>query len=272
MTDVGSTKLKIVETASRYFSGNRYFMGGHPMTGSEGRGIENADTLLFENSVYILTPQQNIPDAITRNLGNLLESIGAKVLFIDPATHDKVAAGISHLPQILAVSLVNLISNYEQDSPLFLKLAAGGFRDMTRIASSPYDIWKDILNTNHEKLAEFIDEFITVLRTNQKHLNDDVLSKAFQEAAHHRLSIPRDTKGFLRPHYDLSIRVEDKPGVIAEISTALAAEHINIKDIEVLKVREGDSGTIRISLETPEDREQAQIILKKIGYSSTFRN
>ena len=272
VTDVGSTKLKIVEMASRYFTEKKYFLGGHPMTGSEGRGIENADTLLFENSVYVLTPQQNIPAAITRNFGNLLESIGAKVLFIDPAMHDKVAAGISHLPQMLAVSLVNLISKYDQDSHLFLKLAAGGFRDMTRIASSPYEIWKDILDTNHEKLSEFIDEFIAVLRNNQKHLTDEILSDAFREAAHHRLSIPRDTKGFLRPHYDLSIRVEDKPGVIAEIATALAAEQINIKDIEVLKVREGDSGTIRISLETPEAREQARRILKKIGYSSSFRN
>jgi len=272
VTDVGSTKLKISETASRYFSGNRYFLGGHPMTGSEGRGIENADALLFENSVYVLTPQQNIPDTITRNFGNLLESIGAKVLFIDPATHDKVAAGISHLPQILAVSLVNLIAKYEQDSHLFLKLAAGGFRDMTRIASSPYEIWKDILDTNNEKLSEFIDEFISVLQNNQKHLTDEVISESFRESARHRLSIPRDTKGFLRPHYDLSIRVEDKPGVIAEISTALASGNINIKDIEVLKVREGDSGTIRISLETPEAREQARTILKKIGYSSSFRN
>ncbi len=272
VTDVGSTKLKIVETASQYFSGEKYFLGGHPMTGSEGRGIENADTLLFENSVYVLTPQQHIPVFITQNFGNLLEAIGAKVLFIDPAMHDKVAAGISHLPQILAVSLVNLISKHEQDSHLFLKLAAGGFRDMTRIASSPYEIWKDILNTNQEKLSEFIDEFIAVLRDNQKHLTDEVLSDVFQEAARHRLSIPRDTKGFLRPHYDLSIRVEDKPGVIAEISTVLAKEKINIKDIEVLKVREGDSGTIRISLETPEDREQARTILKKIDYSSSFRN
>jgi prephenate dehydrogenase len=103
-------------------------------------------------------------------------------------------------------------------------------------------------------------------------LTDQILAEAFEDAAHHRLSIPRDTKGFLRPHYDLSIRVEDKPGVIAKISSALAEEQINIKDIEVLKVREGDSGTIRISLETPEDREQAQSILKKIGYSSSFRN
>ncbi len=272
VTDVGSTKLRIAETASRHFTGKKYFLGGHPMTGSEGRGIENADTLLFENSVYVLTPQQDIPASITRNFGNLLESIGAKVLFIDPATHDKVAAGISHLPQMLAVSLVNLISKYDRDSHLFLKLAAGGFRDMTRIASCPYEIWKDILDTNHEKLSEFIDEFIAVLRNNQKHLTDEILSEAFREAARHRLSIPRDTKGFLRPHYDLSIRVEDKPGVIAEIATALAADQINIKDIEVLKVREGDSGTIRISLETPEAREQARTILKKIGYSSSFRN
>lgn len=272
VTDVGSTKRTIVDCANQCFKGQKYFLGGHPMAGSEGRGIQHADALLFENSIYVLTPQQNIPVSITQHFGNLLESIGAKVLFINPITHDKVAAAISHLPQILAVTLVNLVAKYEKDSPFYLKLAAGGFRDMTRIASSPYDIWKDILDTNHNEISKFIDEFIVTLRHNQKHLTDEDLAGSFQDAALHRLSIPRDTKGFLRPHYDLSIRVEDKPGVIAEISTALAKNNINIKDIEVLKVREGDSGTIRISLETPEDRQQAQLILKKIGYDSRLRN
>jgi prephenate dehydrogenase len=272
VTDVGSTKKKIVDCAGQHFKGQKYFLGGHPMAGSEGRGIQHADALLFENSIYVLTPQQNIPVPITQHLGNLLESIGAKVLFINPITHDKVAAAISHLPQILAVTLVNLVAKHDKDTPFYLKLAAGGFRDMTRIASSPYEIWKDILDTNHKEISKFIDAFIVTLRDNQKRLSDEKLAIAFEDAARYRLSIPRDTKGFLRPHYDLSIRVEDKPGVIAEISMALANKKINIKDIEVLKVREGDSGTIRISLETPGDREQAQMILKKIGYFSRIRN
>lgn len=272
VTDAGSTKRKIVEEANRYFHQDRYFLGGHPMAGSEGRGIQCADALLFENAIYVLTPHQKLPDSLTEAFGNLIENIGAKVLFLDPAIHDKVAAAISHLPQILAVTLVNLVAKHENGSHLFLKLAAGGFRDITRIASSPYDIWKDILQTNHEEISNFIDKFIDTLRFNQKHLTKSELAEKFQSAALHRLSIPRDTKGFLKPHFDLTIRVEDKPGVIAAIATALANENINIKDIEVLKVREGDAGTIRLSLETPEERVQAQKTLKQIGYSSRFRN
>ncbi len=274
VTDVGSTKLAIVEKAAHYFNKNKYFLGGHPMAGNEGRGVEWADALLFENAVYVLTPSQKIPDSITNDFVHLIEQIGAKVLFLDPSVHDEVAAAVSHLPQLLAVTLVNVIaqSQHEKDNSLFLNLAAGGFRDMTRIASSPYDIWKDIFQTNQNNILLYIDLFIENLREMKKRLVQESLSEPFQHAAHHRLSIPCDTKGFLRPHFDLSVGVEDKPGTIAIISTALAQNKINIKDIEVLKIREGEAGTLRLSFETEETRQQAQEILKQMGFTSRPRD
>ncbi|MCJ7812373.1 prephenate dehydrogenase/arogenate dehydrogenase family protein [bacterium] len=274
VTDVGSTKFKIVKEAKHYFIKNKYFLGGHPMAGNEGRGVEWADALLFENAVYVLTPSQKIPDSITNDFVNLIEQIGAKVLFLSPSIHDKVAAAVSHLPQLLAVTLVNVIaqSQHGKDNSLFLKLAAGGFRDMTRIASSPYDIWEDIIQTNQKNILQYIDLFIENLKTIKKKLAQESLSEVFQNAAHHRLSIPRDTKGFLRPHFDLSVGVEDKPGTIAVISTALARNKINIKDIEVLKIREGEAGTLRLSFETEETRQRAQEILKQTGFTSRPRD
>lgn len=127
------------------------------MTGGEGRGVQRSDALLFENAIYVLTPSQKLPVSLTQAFGNLIEQIGAKVLFLSPTMHDKIAAAVSHLPQIVAVTLMNLVAEYQNEPSLLLKLAAGGFRDMTRIASSPYEIWKDIILTN---------------RSDRSHLND----------------------------------------------------------------------------------------------------
>ncbi len=271
VTDAGSTKRIITETARGCFGNDRYFIGGHPMAGSENRGIQAADALLFQNAVYVLTPLENTPERLLKGLAALVEEIGAKAVVMPPDLHDRIAAAVSHVPQLLAVALVNLISR-EGKSPLHLKLAAGGFRDMTRIASSPYDIWDDIIRTNKTGIAATIDELLKDLNDLKSSLGSDKLREAFSHANTQRLSIPRDTKGFIRPHFDLLVRVEDKPGIIAGISNSLAGAEINIKDIEVLKVREGDSGTIRLSFETPDIRSEAQHILKLAGFESRSLN
>lgn len=272
VTDVGSTKKLIVETAAQHFNRDRFYLGGHPMAGNEGRGIGWADALLFENAVYVLTPTSETPDELVHSFSALVETIGAKVLVLEPATHDKIAAAISHLPQMVAVTLMNLVGARQVENPFYLQLAAGGFRDMTRIASSPYVIWEDIIHTNRDQIIYFLDAFIESLKTTREKILNDGLADEFETAIANRLSIPRDTKGFLRSHYDLSVEVEDKPGVFASIANALAKANINIKDIEVLKVREGDSGTFRLSFESESSRTQAQDILKQIGFTSRARN
>jgi len=272
VTDVGSTKKEIVDNAGSCFPEGVYFLGGHPMAGNEGRGVKWADALLFENAVYVLTPSRPIPVSMTRDFGDLIEKIGAKVIFMGPGLHDRVAAMVSHLPQILAVALMNFVTQDPGDAELFLKLAAGGFRDMTRIASSPFDIWHDIISTNQDQISRHIDGFISVLGEVQTMLGKEELGNLFQKAARNRLSIPRDTKGFLKAHFDLSVRVEDRPGVIAAMTGVLADRDINIKDIEVLKVREGDAGTIRLSFETEKDRSEAGKLLDQIGFSSRYRD
>lgn len=267
VTDVGSTKRLIVETAARYFPGDRYFLGAHPMAGTEHRGIGSADPFLFENAVYVLTPTAETPENLVTAFRQIAEAIGARVVVMDPKQHDRVAAAVSHLPQLTAVSLMNLVSRQENPE-LFLQLAAGGFRDMTRIASSPYHIWKDILNTNREKIIHFIDKMIDALRQTRENLSSGSLEKEFEHAAGKRATIPLNTKGFMHPHFDLGLNVEDKPGVIATIAVTLAEENINIKDIEVLKVREGEFGSLRISLETPEARQRASQLLEEKGIST----
>lgn len=266
VTDVGSSKRRIVERAQQLFGHRPCFVGGHPMAGSERQGLRAADALMFENAVWVLTPAPKTPARAVRTLGELLERVGAKVLIISPALHDRVAAAVSHLPQLLAVALMNMVARHQADTPHLLKLAAGGFRDMTRIASSSYRMWRDVLATNAEEIIAFVDEYIAELQRLRARLLAGDLAAEFDHAARSRLSIPRDTKGFFKPHFDLIVQVEDRPGVIAAMAGALAAERINIKDIEVLKVREGDAGSIRLAFASEACRQRAQLLIGALGY------
>lgn len=270
--DVGSTKSFIVSEAAKYFGKRNFFLGTHPMAGAERRGIESADPFLFENAIWVLTPGQLVPEAITRKVGMLFEAMGAKILMLTPEMHDDIAAGVSHLPQFAAVTMVNLIGKHNQENANFLKLAAGGFRDMTRIASSPFSVWKDICRTNRDQIVKFLEEYMNELKLVRNHLLDQDLESYFDRAATTRLAIPKDSKGFLRPLYDVSISVEDIPGVIAKFSNLLAKGNINIKDIEVLKVREGEGGSIRLAFETERERQEAVKLIREAGFSCYARD
>lgn len=275
VTDVGSTKAKIVEYARTLFTHGSYFLGGHPMAGSERRSFRAADPFLFENCYFVLTPQTTPGEYVTA-YSAMLEKIGAKVLLLEAVVHDRIAAGVSHLPQILAVTLVNLMGNFQQQNPYYLKMAAGGFRDMTRIASSPFSIWEDICRSNQENITDLIDSFIAELEKMKSFFQFDnqsnsALQTAFETAARTRLSIPHDTKGFLKPLYDLTVSVRDEPGVIARISTACASQGINIRDIEVLKVRLWEGGTIRLAFESESDRLRAKQLLEESKFECLIK-
>jgi prephenate dehydrogenase len=271
ISDVGSTKRKIVETANIYLPAHCHFIGGHPMAGSEFRGLDAADAFLFENTTYVLTPNRPTQEAIRRAFGELLEFIGAKVLLLSAQLHDEIAAAVSHLPQVTSVGLMNLVNDRQNESSYFLKMAAGGFRDMTRVSSSPYGIWEDIIETNNDMIAKFLNDYIRELEHLKHLLLENNLGKYFERAARARLSIPKDTKGFLKPHYDVSVSVEDKPGMIAGITRILSKEQINIKDIEVLKIRENEGGTIRLAFASENDRERAIGFLIQNGYECRKR-
>jgi prephenate dehydrogenase len=275
ITDVGSTKKEIVSTARALFQHGAIFLGGHPMAGSAQKGFMAADPFLFENCYYVLTPTAEVPDMVVAAFSMVIEKIGAKVLLLNADLHDRIAASISHLPQILAVTLVNLAAKLDQENPYYLKMAAGGFRDMTRIASSPFTIWEDICNSNQCNILELIDSFMAELKSVRNYLQDRPIDKNhlagyFEMAAQTRLSIPHDTKGFLIPLFDLRVVVQDEPGVIAKISSACYQEGINIRDIEVLKVRLWEGGTLRLAFESEKDRQSATRILNNLGFECRY--
>ncbi len=250
---------------------NGFYIGGHPMTGKEKGGFENSDPLLFENSTYILSDAAaELP--VINSFTEILHKLGAKVTFLNPKVHDIIAASVSHLPQLVSVSLINS-ANFKESTLNFFDYAAGGFRDMTRIAASDFKIWEPVLRENKKNIIQAIDNFILDLEAMKKSVHKEEykkLSDKFENARIKRDEIPKSNKGFLTQVYDLFIFVKDEPGVISKMSTALFQNNINIKDIELLKVRAGSGGTFRISFETEKEAERAKSILHSIGFSTSL--
>ena len=193
VTDTGSTKGQIVETAEKILSKDVYFIGGHPIAGSEKYGIEEANPCLFQDKTYILTITKDTNLVALKKILLLIKIINAKRLILDPLEHDRIVGAVSHLPQIMAVSLTNMIGELGQleNSDNYFKAIGEGFKDMTRIASSPYQIWEDICETNQENILKMIQEFKNYLRIIEDKLKNHPgsLKEEFQKAQIFRKSI-----------------------------------------------------------------------------------
>jgi len=269
ITDVAGVKKPIMDAVKKSIPQNIVFVGGHPMAGSEKSGVEAAQPFLFENAVYVLSPLINYSEAAIRPLLEAIDQLGARILFMDAVQHDKIAAATSHLPQLLAVELVNLLNDLSKGDANFNLLAAGGFRDMTRIASSDFAIWKDVVSSNKENIDEIIEAFIKRLSAMRDKVSAEKTREIqieFEKANYGRSQIRRSGKGFLRPLYDLYVVVEDKVGVLKDITSTLADSGINIKDMELLKVREGTGGMFRLSFDTEKIMNHAAQILEDHGF------
>lgn len=243
------------------------YIGGHPMTGKEKGGFENSDPLLFENAVYIISENvKKFPES--QEFLKLIQSLGAHIQLVDPKVHDEIVAKVSHLPQLLSVALMNIASK-DDEKINFLDFAAGGFRDMTRIASSEFSIWEPVIKQNKLEILNSLNELTDELDTLKKLISNnetEQISAKFENARIKRDEIPKNTKGFLSPLIDIFVFVKDQPGVISKISTSLYEKGINIKDMELLKIREGTGGTFRLSFDTETDAINAEKLLKELGF------
>ena len=271
VSDVGSTKRAVTTLAAEVFPDHAHFIGGHPMAGAESRGVSASDPFLFQNAIYVLCPVNGVPTPVVEGFRRYIGGIGATVMVMDAATHDRIAAAVSHLPQLLAVALVEMVGRLNGDSAPYLRLAAGGFRDMTRIASSSFSMWDDIYRTNTDVVRDSVDRFIEELTLIRDSIGSAELGEHFEIANITRGNIPRDTKGFISTLSEVLVVVEDKPGEIARIAGILARQEINIKDIEVLKVREGEGGTIRLAFESRDAAGAAVSLLAETGYTARIR-
>ncbi|MEZ4703423.1 MAG: prephenate dehydrogenase [Rhodothermales bacterium] len=275
VTDVGSVKGPVLARAGEVLPEHCVFIGGHPMAGSEKNGVAHADPFLFENATYVLCPPEPISETdIARDYPDFLAVLGAtgaRILVMDAARHDRIAAAVSHLPQLLSVTLMNFVGDLHEDDGGVLRLAAGGFRDMTRIASSSFDMWRDILVANEGPILDMLGGFAAALQKTRNRVfseDMDAMRQFFADARARRDTIPKTTKGFLHPLADVYVYAEDKPGFLFHLTRVLHEASVNIKDLELLKIREGIEGVFRIGFADQPTAETAMGALGRAGYTT----
>lgn len=268
LTDVGSVKSIIHEKVNELGLDSR-FIGGHPMAGSERSGFSNSSDHLLENAYYIITPGGEVPLDRISDFTELISSLGAIPLVITAEEHDFITAGVSHLPHIVASALVNLVKLLDNDAEYMKMIAAGGFRDITRIASSSPIMWEQICLENQKNISTVLDEFIRMLiqiRCSIDNKESDNIFDMFASSKDYRDSIDILDNSLIPRSYVLFIDVADEAGAIATIATILATEKVNIKNIGIIHNREFEDGVLKIEFYTDQALEQAKILLNKRNY------
>ncbi|UAL45759.1 prephenate dehydrogenase [Sutcliffiella horikoshii] len=275
ITDVGSTKNSITTLAATLFpQENVTFIGGHPMAGSHKSGVIAAKSHLFENAFYVLTPFKE--DANPKEVAlTKMWLAGTKANFItmSASEHDLVAGVISHFPHVVAAGLVHQAEDMQSTNPFVSRLAAGGFRDITRIASSNPTMWKDILIHNKTTILTLLDQWMEQMEVVRDHLSQDneaFLLEYFSKAKEFRDGLPVKSKGAIPSFYDLYVDVPDYPGIISEITGILAKEKISITNIRIMETREEIYGVLRLSFQSEDDRQSAEDCLRKHTMYETY--
>lgn len=268
LTDVGSVKSDIYQ-AIHLHGLDQYFIGGHPMVGSERSGYDAANDRLIENAYYFVTPSSTVAQEKTDAFRTFLEDLGTIPIVYSPERHDEITAYISHIPHVIASSLVNLVASEEDENGMLKQLAAGGFKDITRIASSNPVVWEHILLSNPENVTAGLKRFITELEQmiaaiEQK--NARSIYDFFDSAKDYRNAIPEHATGVIRMNYDVYVDVPDEPGALAKVATAISNAEINLKNIGITHNREDDEGVLRLSFYDNESAEAAAELLKSLAY------
>ncbi len=268
VTDVGSTKVDIHQTV-RELGMEHCFVGGHPMAGSEKTGYENATDHLLENAYYIITPTPHSRQEDVEKMIAIAQLIGSLPIVLDYEKHDRIVAAISHLPHIIASSLVNLVRDCDDEEELMKRLAAGGFKDITRIASSSPEMWEQICMTNTGPIREMLNAYITSLQQILKSLHQQdsaAIYELFDQSRTYRNSISDVSKGSVLPDYSFTVDIVDEPGSISTLAVILSARGINIKNIGINHNREHGEGALRITFYEESAMNAAWEQLKKYNY------
>lgn len=275
VSDVASVKGSIIQTANELTNQHITFIGGHPMAGSHKSGIHAAKAHLFENAIYILTPTTKCSESKVEILKKMLQSTKSKFVILDPEEHDEMTSVVSHFPHLIASSLVHQAKKWEDRHTYLPELAAGGFRDITRIASSNPKMWQDIFQHNGPKMSQLLEEWITemsalkdILENNHK----ERMISYLDQAKEYRDGLNQTKKGAIRSFYDLYVDVKDQPGAIAMVVQMLAVTGISITNIRILEIRDNVNGALRLSVPTKEAQIQSYELLQKYGYEVTIEN
>ncbi len=239
VTDVGGVKGPIAEAVD-----DPRFVGGHPMAGSELDGLDGADGSMFSGAVWVLTPTPTTADSTFAAVAGVVAQLGAEVVAMAPARHDEMVAVVSHVPHLTAASLMGVAADRAEEHAALLRLAAGGFRDMTRVASGQPDIWLDVCAENRPAILSALDALLARLGEMREIIDSDA-----RDELHGRLQRARDARTNLPIHAahpeelaEVRIPILDRPGAAAEVFTLAAELGVNIASFEVVHLAESNAG------------------------------
>ena len=272
VTDTASTKARITALAERVLPHPENFVPGHPMAGSEVNGIEGARPDLFKGAHWILCPDADTPAEHFPRLHELVTSIGARVIALPREDHDEAVAVVSHVPHIMASSLVQLASRHADDQQALVRLAAGGFKDSTRIAAGSPELWCGIAFDNKDALSDGLDEIQGIIGAFADALASDdraSLTTLLADAAAARRALPAAWVPSTERLLEVRIPMEDRPGVVAEVTTVTSSVGCNIQSIEIDHVTE-DSAVLSLVLTDEGDIGQLSAQLINAGFSVSF--
>ena len=263
VTDVGSVKRSVVEAVA-----DPRFVGGHPMAGSEQDGIDGAHATMFEGATWVLTPTGGTDPAAFALVRSVVASLGADVVAVAPERHDQLVALVSHVPHLTAAALMGLATDAATEHATLLRLAAGGFRDMTRIAAGHPGIWLDICAENRsaivatlEQLGQALEELRAVVANGDR----AALLRALEKARSARVNLPARAAGRPLDLAEIRVPVPDRIGVLAEVTTLLGELGVNIYDFETAHSAEGDRGVLLLLVDAGQS-EVARGALFARGY------
>ena len=268
LTDVGSVKTDIHRRVKE-LELEEQFIGGHPMAGSERIGYSNSNAKILENAYYILTPTVKTSVDKIEAYTDLIAKMRAIPLQLTYEEHDFVTAAISHLPHVIAASLVNIVKNSDSEKGTMKAIAAGGFKDITRISSSSPVMWQNICLTNKDNILKLLDKYIDSLEEIKKQIassDEQEIYNFFDTARNYRDSFIEANSGPIKKAYTLRMELADRTGALAEVVALLAKENISIKNIGILHNREYQSGAMHIEVYDNASLEKAKELLKKNDY------
>lgn len=274
LTDVASVKGRIVEELQQAAPEGVHVIGGHPMAGSHETGAAHASAELFVGATYLLTPTTHTDPQAYQRLHALVAAIGARPLAVHPERHDVLVAVVSHLPQLAASTLMNLAAEKARDEHAgLLLLAAGGFRDATRVAASSPDLWLEICAQNRSAIMAVLDDYaarIAQLRGVLESSDDDGLRRALDAAQEARRSLPGKEvpEGAL---VDILVPIPDRPGVLAEVTTTIGEVGVNIEDLGIEHAPEGGRGVLRLAIAGDRAAARARAALEARGHEVVER-
>jgi prephenate dehydrogenase len=272
ITDVGSTKAEVCAAARKVFpsGGSGAFIGSHPMAGSEKTGLSARDAHLFESATWIVCPEKDTPSEAVKTLESFIDDLGARTLRLSPDRHDALVAQVSHLPQLLSTALAATVVARD-DADEALQVAGAGFRDMTRLAASSFAVWEPILRTNRKNLELLLGAYRRELEILEEDLLEDGGRRYFEEgnALRARWSAPR--KGFTSAVTEIVVDIQDKPGALLRALEPLSQAGVNVLDLEILKVREGEEGVLMMGFRKPVEADRALELLAASGHKARLR-